>query len=327
MKHGAARWLRIALIGILLAAVMSAGALASSKSVRINTTTKIYKSPSTSSKSVKVTPKKVTLKATSKGWGKVTYKGKTAYIPIKYLTLSNPVKVYATASVKVYKKPGSGTLGTVSRGTAMYFIGVNGKYAHVQNKAGTVKGYVRSAYLSKSKPAAISESSSSSSSSGNWNPEGGTYSSSQSTSVFPDYLRSTTYDPDISRIEYTIYIAQQYIAAPYSTHPNPPATFDCARFCYYCYGAAERGILGASSYSQGYNDNFAKITDIDDLKRGDLVCFNTEADGDMCDHTGIYLGDGKFIHASSAAGMVIVSDLYSGYYKRTFTWGRRIFYY
>ncbi|MGN1007103.1 MAG: NlpC/P60 family protein [Aristaeellaceae bacterium] len=44
----------------------------------------------------------------------------------------------------------------------------------------------------------------------------------------------------------------------------------------------------------------------------------------MCDHTGIYLGSNMFIHASSGAGKVIVSDLSSGYYNRVFSWGRRV---
>ena len=61
------------------------------------------------------------------------------------------------------------------------------------------------------------------------------------------------------------------------------------------------------------------------LKRGDVVCFDTEpTDGDLSDHTGIYLGQGYFIHSSSGAGKVIVSSLTSGYYKDNFSWGRRI---
>ena len=36
------------------------------------------------------------------------------------------------------------------------------------------------------------------------------------------------------------------------------------------------------------------------------------------------LGGGYFIHASSGAGLVIVSTLNSGYYKEAFSWGRRI---
>ena len=55
------------------------------------------------------------------------------------------------------------------------------------------------------------------------------------------------------------------------------------------------------------------------------MCFDTVSDNDECDHTGIYLGGGYFIHASSAAKKVILSSLASGYYKRTFSWGRRIF--
>ena len=56
-----------------------------------------------------------------------------------------------------------------------------------------------------------------------------------------------------------------------------------------------------------------------------MVCFDTVSDSDACDHTGIYLGNGYFIHASSAAKKVILSSLSSGYYKRTFSWGRRVF--
>ena len=56
----------------------------------------------------------------------------------------------------------------------------------------------------------------------------------------------------------------------------------------------------------------------------DLVFFNTVSDSDQCDHTGIYLGDGWFIHASSGSGRVVVSTLASGYYNRVFSWGRRV---
>ena len=60
------------------------------------------------------------------------------------------------------------------------------------------------------------------------------------------------------------------------------------------------------------------------LKRGDIVCMNTITDSDLSDHVGIYLGGGKFVHASSAAGKVIISSVTSGYYNRVFSWGRRI---
>ena len=67
------------------------------------------------------------------------------------------------------------------------------------------------------------------------------------------------------------------------------------------------------------------------LKRGDVVCFNTDEDttnkNDLSDHTGIYLDKGYFIHASSSGQKVMISQFVSGssdFYKRTFSWGRRI---
>ena len=66
------------------------------------------------------------------------------------------------------------------------------------------------------------------------------------------------------------------------------------------------------------------VTGVVDLKRGDLVFFDTVSDSDLSDHAGIYLGNGYFIHASSGGGKVMVSNLASGYYNRVFVWGRRV---
>ena len=61
------------------------------------------------------------------------------------------------------------------------------------------------------------------------------------------------------------------------------------------------------------------------IETGDIVCFDTSEDGgDDINHTGIYLGSGKFIHGSSAAGKVIISTMSSGYYRNAFCWGRRV---
>ena len=38
----------------------------------------------------------------------------------------------------------------------------------------------------------------------------------------------------------------------------------------------------------------------------------------------IYIGNGYFIHASSAGHRVVVSNLTGGYYVRAFSWGRRV---
>jgi hypothetical protein len=58
-----------------------------------------------------------------------------------------------------------------------------------------------------------------------------------------------------------------------------------------------------------------------ELKTGDLIFFKINSD--KISHVGIYINDGKFIHASSAKG-VIVSDLNEKYYKKYFSSAGRL---
>ena len=129
---------------------------------------------------------------------------------------------------------------------------------------------------------------------------------------------------DAEKLEYVIYVAQTKLGKPYVYGSFGPNSFDCSGFTTYCY--RQIGVeLKHSAYTQGYDNSQQKISDPAQLKRGDIVCFDTVSDSDLCDHTGIYLGNGKFIHASSSAKKVIVSTLASGYYSRVFSWGRRVF--
>lgn len=306
MKNRAWRALRAALVCLLALAVCGPAASAASLSARINARTKVYQSASTSARSVTV-PKNlnVSLTAASGGWGRVSYKGRTAYIPLKYLTLNKPIRAYVAQSAKVYRRAGSGSLGTAPAGTEVYVVGVSGGYARILSASQKAQGYIRSGALSRTRPTDAG--------------------SSSSASKVPSSLRSTTTSASGSKIEYTIYVAQNLLGAPYAASANPPKTFDCAKFAHYCYGKAKSGALKGSSKAQGYDDRYERIDAISDLKRGDLVCFDTIEDSDLCDHVGIYLGGGCFIHASSSAKKVIVSSLKSGYYNRTFSWGRRIF--
>ena len=141
------------------------------------------------------------------------------------------------------------------------------------------------------------------------------------------------------KLEYVIYCAQTQLGKPYiygsgywstnaANYQNPPG-FDCSGLVYWAF--QHIGIkLQDTSHSQGYDGTYPQIA-LGDLRRGDIVCFNTVEDGrnDLVDHTGIYLGNGYFIHASTGSSKkVVVSEISTksgyDYYYRNFSWGRRI---
>ena len=59
-----------------------------------------------------------------------------------------------------------------------------------------------------------------------------------------------------------------------------------------------------------------------DLKPGDLVFFNTMRR--TFSHVGIYLGDGKFVHAPSSGGKVRVEAISTNYWSKRFNGARRL---
>ncbi len=303
--------------------------MAASFKAKINTTSsKIYKSPSTASASVRgIKNLTVTVTSYSGSWARINYNGRVGYMPIKYLNLVNRIKAYTTGSAAVYKNAGSSKLGTLARGSTVYVVGVNGSYTRIQNASGSVTGYIRTSQLSKTRPSTASSSVSSNSSNASGSTSSSSSSSSSSTRV-PAALRSTvsSYKSGMSKsqkIEYAIYVAQNLDRKPYATKANPPKSFNCSIFVNYCMGKANISTK-SNAASQSTDSRMDKITGISSLKRGDIVCFNTNAgDNDAVDHTGIYLGSGKFIHASSAAGEVRVDSLSSGFYNECFAWARR----
>ena len=100
-----------------------------------------------------------------------------------------------------------------------------------------------------------------------------------------------------------------------------PNTFDCSGLMVFAY--AKVGIsLPHSAYQMGYSVGVKRTRA--ELQRGDLVFWNTVADSDLCDHVGIYMGNGQAVHASSGSGKVVVSTIDSGYYQKNFSWGRNV---
>jgi cell wall-associated NlpC family hydrolase len=59
-----------------------------------------------------------------------------------------------------------------------------------------------------------------------------------------------------------------------------------------------------------------------DLEPGDLVFYNTR--NRPYSHVGIYVGEGRFIHAPRAGAAVRVESVRTSYWRRRFNGGRRL---
>lgn len=71
--------------------------------------------------------------------------------------------------------------------------------------------------------------------------------------------------------------------------------------------------------------DMAKVGDkvgIKELKPGDLVFFNTMRKA--FSHVGIYVGDGRFLHAPSSGGEVRIDEMSQSYWAKRFNGARRM---
>ncbi len=62
----------------------------------------------------------------------------------------------------------------------------------------------------------------------------------------------------------------------------------------------------------------------DALQSGDLVFFATNGGGQVS-HAGIYVGEGRFVHAPSTGGTVRLDSLSNRYWQRTYLNAKRVF--
>lgn len=122
-----------------------------------------------------------------------------------------------------------------------------------------------------------------------------------------------------------ISLANAQLDKPYSYGKAGPNSYDCSGLVYYCFLEEADIELPRTAKEIGYCEDYITIETIEELEKGDIVCFNTNrSDGDLSDHVGIYLGDHDFIHSSSAQGKVVISTLGEGYYNERFSWGKRV---
>ena len=114
--------------------------------------------------------------------------------------------------------------------------------------------------------------------------------------------------------------ASEWIGTPYRAGGDSKRGTDCSGLVSQLYKKVYHTRLSRST--DGQLKESSKISRRN-LREGDLVFFTSRASRKKVAHVGIYLKDGKFIHASTSQG-VIVSNLREKYYTQHWLCGGRI---
>ncbi len=236
----------------------------------------------------------------SNGWAKINYNGKIGYVSTDYLATKSSGGSSSTNETIKYKKivnatglnfrTGPGTnyskISTLKYGTEVGVISESNGWAKISYN-GKI-GYVSSQYLAdKSSSSTGSDSSTSS-----------------------------------SKADKVISFAKTLLGKDYSWGAEGPNSFDCSGYTYYVFKKSAGITLPRVSKEQSKYGTYVSRSDV---KKGDLVFFDTDGSNNgVVSHVGIYMGDGKFIHASSSKDEVVISDFNSSYYKGAFVNARRV---
>ncbi len=113
-------------------------------------------------------------------------------------------------------------------------------------------------------------------------------------------------------------VAQRMLAIPYRFGGTTLWGLDCSGFVQKAFAFLDLGLprTAREQFREGLNVSKA------DLSAGDLVFFRTYAK--YASHVGIYLGDNRFIHASSHDRKVTIDSLDEPYYMKHYLGAKRL---
>ncbi len=116
--------------------------------------------------------------------------------------------------------------------------------------------------------------------------------------------------------------ARSYLGSPYKYGGNSTETgIDCSAYVKKVFSFFDvnlpRTVRTIHKYAKG------NWIEVNSLEKGDLVFFET--DRPFPSHIGIYIDKGNFIHASSARGEVVISNLDEPYYAKTYIGAKRVY--
>jgi len=115
--------------------------------------------------------------------------------------------------------------------------------------------------------------------------------------------------------------AKYFKGGKYVWGGTTPEGFDCSGYVQYLYKKHNIN-LPRTAWQQSKQ---GQVVERDELQKGDLLFFLTDKKrGIPITHVGIYIGNGKFIHAASKDKGIIISPLTHGSYAKTFVSARRV---
>lgn len=245
----------------------------------------------------------VILEKTSDEWYKINYNGLIGYVASEYLKNEliaenfDAVGRVNDGDVRLREKfnTQSEILHLYQNGDELQIIGINTGWYKIRD--GKRVGYIRSDLMDIIDPDAP-------------DPE-----SKSEPAPEPEPEPAPT--PTLG--EQVVNTALQFVGYPYVySEESPEKGFDCSGLTWYVY--KQYGYT-LNRTAAGQNKNGVAVAKAD-LQPGDLCIFS--GDGKTITHVGIYIGDGKFVHASNPTKGVVISELSSNYYTKAWVTGRRI---
>ena len=270
-------------------------------------------------------------------WYLVNYNLEIGYMAKEYIEFNEKKNIklgYAMfdTSCNVRQGPGTdnGIVAQAPKGETCFIIGFNCGWYKVSFNG--QKGYVRSDLLTllelpycnaASKGNTYKENSSASSgSTKSSSSSGGSKSSSSSSQGTANSSASGGSSTGTSLGERVANYAMQFKGYRYVYGGASPSGFDCSGMVYYIYRQFGYSV-GRTSTDQLRN-GYPHVSR-SNLKPGDIVLFErTYTSSRPATHSGIYIGNGQFIHAANSRLGVIVTSLDNDYYASRFLCGVRI---
>jgi cell wall-associated NlpC family hydrolase len=116
--------------------------------------------------------------------------------------------------------------------------------------------------------------------------------------------------------------AEKYLGTPHCMGGTSKKCLDCSGLTYLSFTANKINIPRRSQDQARYGKI---VLNKNELKKGDLVFFTKSYNSpDYITHVGIYLGNSRFIHASTSKG-VIITEIQNPWWSERFVFGTRVF--